>query len=64
MNDYCAGPDLEDLGIRPEPVRAMWSDFSRGEKLRADLLWQMFALVAWSRQVRGAPAPVPAGSIS
>jgi asparagine synthase (glutamine-hydrolysing) len=64
MDDYCAGHDLEDLGIRPEPVRAMWADFSRGEKLRADLLWQMFALVAWSRQVRAAAAPVPAGSIS
>jgi len=64
MDDYCAGHDLEDLGIHPEPVRAMWAAFARGENPRTDLLWQMFALVAWSRQVRGAAAPVPAGSIS
>src|SRR4051794_89014 len=50
MDGYCAGHDLEDLGIRPEPVRAMWAGFKRGENPRTDLLWQMFALVAWSRQ--------------
>ena len=64
MDDYCGGHDLEDLGIHPEPVRATWAGFKRGENPRTDLLWQMFALIAWSRQVRGAPARVPAGSIS
>ena len=64
MDDYCRGHDLEDLGIHPGLVRAMWAEFIRRENHRSDLLWHMFALVAWSRQVRGAPAPVPSSSIA
>jgi asparagine synthase (glutamine-hydrolysing) len=64
MDDYCAGHDLEDLGIHPGAVRTMWTEFKAGRNPRTDLLWQMFALIAWSRQVRSAPAAVPAGSIS
>jgi asparagine synthase (glutamine-hydrolysing) len=64
MDDYCAAHDLEDLGIHPAAVRTMWAEFKRGANHRPDLLWQMFALVAWSREIRGVPAPVPAGSLS
>ena len=49
METYCAGPDLEDLGINPEPVRRLWADFKISRTHRTDLLWQMFTLVAWSR---------------
>jgi len=55
MVDYLGSSDLADLGIDPEPVRAMWSAFLRGGPPRADLLWQMFTLAAWSRQSRAAP---------
>jgi asparagine synthase (glutamine-hydrolysing) len=60
MNSYCAGPDLADLGIDPEPVRAMWGAFKSGQHLRTDLLWQMFTLVAWARRFRPARTVVPA----
>jgi asparagine synthase (glutamine-hydrolysing) len=61
MNEYCAGSDLADLGIDPQPVRRLWSDFQRGHSHRAELLWLMFQLVAWSRRFRtvaAAPAPL------
>jgi asparagine synthase (glutamine-hydrolysing) len=57
MNSYCAGTDLEDLGIDPAPVRAMWQEFKRGQNHRTDLLWQMFMLVAWARRFRPLAAP-------
>jgi asparagine synthase (glutamine-hydrolysing) len=56
MDDYCAGGELEDLGINPRPVRRLWQDFKRGQAHRADLLWHMFALIAWARRFRTAPA--------
>jgi asparagine synthase (glutamine-hydrolysing) len=63
MHTYCAGSDLEDIGVNPVPVRKLWTDFQAGRSHRTDLLWQMFMLIAWSRQCRpaatGAPAPVP-----
>jgi asparagine synthase (glutamine-hydrolysing) len=49
MDDYCAGPDLELVGVDPEPVRRLWTAFQTGRSQRADLLWQMFCLVAWRR---------------
>jgi asparagine synthase (glutamine-hydrolysing) len=52
MTDYCAGPDLEELGIDPAPVRRLWRSFGDGQAHRTDLLWQMHALVAWSRRFR------------
>jgi hypothetical protein len=55
---------LEDLGIDPLPVRRMWVDFKAGRNHRIDLIWQMFALVAWWRRSHSAPAPVAAGSMS
>ena len=64
MDSYCLGGDLEDLGIDPAPVRQMWREFQGGQHHRTDLLWQMFALVAWWRQRRSAPAAVAAGSMS
>jgi asparagine synthase (glutamine-hydrolysing) len=48
MSDYCAGGDLEALGISPRAVRSLWSDFLNGRSHRTDLLWQMFSLIAWS----------------
>jgi asparagine synthase (glutamine-hydrolysing) len=58
MDSYCLGSDLEDLGIDPMPVRGLWADFQTGRSHRTDLLWQMFSLVAWSRQCR-TPARSP-----
>jgi asparagine synthase (glutamine-hydrolysing) len=55
MDDYCRGTDLEDLGIDPVPVRRLWAAFNTGRGHRTDLLWQTFALVAWSRRLKGAP---------
>lgn len=57
MDDYCAGSDLEDLGLDPGPVRRQWQGFVGGAPVRPDLLWQTFALVAWSREFRAAPLP-------
>jgi len=56
MEAYCSGTDLEDLGVNPAPVRELWSKFKAGQTHRTDLLWQMFMLVAWSREFRQAPA--------
>jgi asparagine synthase (glutamine-hydrolysing) len=50
MNDYCAGDDLEQLGLDPAPIRALWREFSLGRHHRPDLVWQAFVLVAWSRR--------------
>jgi asparagine synthase (glutamine-hydrolysing) len=58
MNAYVAGSDLEELGIDPRLVRGMWADLQRGRTHRTDLLWQVFALVAWSRRFRSTAAPV------
>jgi asparagine synthase (glutamine-hydrolysing) len=52
MNDYCSGSDLEDLGIAARPIRQLWSDFQTGRTHRSDRLWQIYALVAWSRRLR------------
>jgi asparagine synthase (glutamine-hydrolysing) len=60
MNSYCAGPDFEELGIRPEPIRRLWADFQSGRTHRTDLLWQMFTLAAWSRRFRTAVVAAPA----
>jgi asparagine synthase (glutamine-hydrolysing) len=54
MDSYCAGHDLEDLGLNPEPVREVWRAFLTGRAHRTDLIWHMFSLVAWSRHVRNA----------
>jgi asparagine synthase (glutamine-hydrolysing) len=55
MESYLRGPELEDLGIDPGPVRQLWKDFQSGTAHRTDLLWQMFVLIAWSRRFRSAP---------
>jgi asparagine synthase (glutamine-hydrolysing) len=54
MNSYCAGSDLENLGLDPGPIRRLWADFTAGRSHRTDLLWQMYTLVAWSRRFRTA----------
>ena len=54
MHDAVHGDDLRDLGLDPRPVRAMWDEFLAGQHHRPDLLWQVFALVAWSRRFRSA----------
>jgi hypothetical protein len=56
MTCYCAGPDFEELGLRPEPIRRLWADFLSGRTYRTDLLWQLFTLAAWSRRFRGSGA--------
>ena len=49
MNEYCQSSALEDLGLDPEPIRGVWREFHAGKYHRPDLLWQAFALMAWSR---------------
>src|SRR5262249_1872615 len=56
MDDCVGGPDLEQLGIDPRPVRVMWRGFLAGTVNRTDLIWQIFTLVAWSKRVRGVVA--------
>ncbi len=52
MDSYCAGPDLEDIGVDPTLVRQAWRSFADRRPVRPDLLWQAFVLVAWSRRFR------------
>ena len=66
MDDYCASDDLENLGVDPSTTRECWREFSSGRSHRADLLWQMFSLIGWSRSLSvGAPGPYgPTGNDS
>jgi asparagine synthase (glutamine-hydrolysing) len=50
MREYMASDDLQKLGLDPTPVRTLWDQFTRGRYARADLLWQIFILSAWSRR--------------
>jgi asparagine synthase (glutamine-hydrolysing) len=61
MDGYVMGPDLEDLGIDPRPVRQLWRDFLSRREHRVHLVWQMFVLTAWCRRFRQSAAPVMAG---
>jgi asparagine synthase (glutamine-hydrolysing) len=56
MDGHCGGPELEDLGIDPAPVRLLWSDFKSGRNQRTDRLWLMFMLMAWARRFKSLPA--------
>ncbi len=60
MNSYCAGPDLEDIGLDPTPIRNAWRSFVDRRPVRPDLLWQAFMLVAWSRRFRSVSGLVAA----
>jgi hypothetical protein len=64
MDAYCSGTDLEQLGINPAPVRALWTEFQAGRSHRTDLLWQMFILVAWARQCRPMAVQAMCGYVS
>jgi asparagine synthase (glutamine-hydrolysing) len=52
MNVCCSGTELEELGIDASPIRQLWSDFQSGRTNRADRLWQIYTLVAWSQRLR------------
>ena len=58
MHTYLTGPDLENVGVESAQVRRMWTDFLAGRSHRADLLWQMYVLAAWSRCCLTTPAPI------
>jgi asparagine synthase (glutamine-hydrolysing) len=58
MDDLCCGPDLEDLGLEPRPVRQLWARFKAGQAHRDDLLWQIYTLIAWARRFRPTSALV------
>jgi asparagine synthase (glutamine-hydrolysing) len=49
MDDHCASDAFDALGLNPQPIRQMWADFKKGGGHRPDLIWQAFALAAWSR---------------
>jgi asparagine synthase (glutamine-hydrolysing) len=59
MSDYCAGSELDDVGIDPQPVRRLWSDFLDGRSHRTDRLWAMLMLMAWVRHTRRVAVPQP-----
>ena len=63
MDDHCRSTSLEDLGLNPAPIRAMWRDFQGGRYCSPDLLWQAFVLMAWSRCLT-IPSPADAGSVA
>jgi asparagine synthase (glutamine-hydrolysing) len=48
MASCCAGRDFEKIGLDPGPIRRLWANFEAGRTHRADLVWQMFVLAAWS----------------
>jgi asparagine synthase (glutamine-hydrolysing) len=50
MSAYCASDTLESLGIDPEPTRRIWKNFLTSNIRRSELLWQMFALMAWAAE--------------
>ena len=50
MDAYCGGSALEELGIEPRPVRQLYEAFKAGRAHRADLMWQIYALVSWARR--------------
>ncbi len=64
MDAYCRGTELEDLGINPALVRQLWAEFKAGQPHRPDLLWQMFTLMAWSRQQRPTSASLLTDSVA
>jgi asparagine synthase (glutamine-hydrolysing) len=49
MERACGGPELDGLFENPAPARQLWADFKRGRSRRADLVWQLFSLLAWAR---------------
>ncbi len=49
MDEYCASDAFDRLGLNPEPIRRMWTEFKAGGGPRPDLIWQAFALAAWSK---------------
>jgi asparagine synthase (glutamine-hydrolysing) len=56
MDDYCASSAFDALGLNPQPIRTLWSEFKQGAEQRPDLLWQVFTLAAWSHAF--VPQPV------
>jgi asparagine synthase (glutamine-hydrolysing) len=61
MSEYCAGDDLEHLGLDPATVRRQWKRFLAGAAYRPDLLWQIYTLVAWAREFRDVPQLIRSG---
>jgi len=63
MSAHLAGPLLEDLGLEPAVARALWADFLAGRRLRTELLWSLFVLMAWAEHWKSEPVgqDVPAG---
>jgi asparagine synthase (glutamine-hydrolysing) len=51
-DEFLRASNLEDLGIDPRPVQALWIDFLGGRRHRVDLLWQIHMLIGWSRRFR------------
>jgi asparagine synthase (glutamine-hydrolysing) len=52
MDEFCAGSDLEDLGLNPVPVRQLWAGFKLRQAHRDDQLWQIYVLIAWARKFK------------
>jgi asparagine synthase (glutamine-hydrolysing) len=50
MDELVRGSELERLGLNPVPARRLWDEFIAGQHRRADQVWQLFILLAWSRQ--------------
>ena len=57
MDDAVAANELEALGLDPAPVRARWRSFLERPRAEADRLWNVFALIQWSRAWRTPGTP-------
>lgn len=55
MDEALGGGELAALGLDPAPARACWTEFLAGRFSRAELLWNVFTLIRWSRRWGEAP---------
>jgi asparagine synthase (glutamine-hydrolysing) len=64
MEQKLSSGELAALGLDPGPARSLWAAFKAGRSHRSDLLWSVYALIAWSGKWRVAGASAnPAGRI-
>jgi asparagine synthase (glutamine-hydrolysing) len=64
MNDLVSSSELLTLGIEPTFARTAWSDFLQGRFRSPDVIWNLLALIRWSRRWRTAVAPALEPAIS
>ncbi|MEO8584874.1 MAG: asparagine synthase C-terminal domain-containing protein, partial [Acidobacteriota bacterium] len=60
MDELLAGPALRTLGLDERVARDFWLAFRAGRELRASVLWNLFALLAWADRWKPSPLERPA----